>query len=88
MDLRQAGRSIELKKSSSKKPASRKSRCISVKQQAQQGPLNIKQLLKQFKSMKLIRSRSKSPKENRSKPKNKKSTKKLNLSQPNSKTNS
>lgn len=62
MDLRQAGRSIELKKSSSKKPASRKSRCISAKQAGVQTPLNLKQLLKQFKSMKIIQSRSKSPK--------------------------
>mgnify|MGYP000199173945 CR=1 FL=1 len=88
MDLRQAGRSIELKKSSSKKPVSRKSRCISVKQSGQQAPLNIKQLLKQIKSMKLIRSRSRSPRSSKSKQKSKKSTKKITQTQVNSKSNS
>ena len=79
MDLRQAGRSIELKKSSSKKPASRKSRCISVKQAGPQQPLRLKQLLKHFKSMKLIqeKSREKSPRSSKSRPKTRKSTKKM-----------
>lgn len=88
MELRQAGRSIELKKSSSKKPASRKSRCISVKQAGQQAPLNIKQLLKQIKSMKLIRSKSKSPRLSKSKQKNKKSSNKITHLPTNSKSNS
>lgn len=83
MDMRQAGRSIELKKSSSKKTPSRKSRCISVKQAGPAQNLKLKQLLKQFKSMKLIqeksreRSREKSPLSSKSRPKTRKSTKKI-----------
>jgi hypothetical protein len=88
MELRQAGRSIELKKSSSKKPASRKSRCISVKQSGPQTPLDIKQLLKRFKSMNFIRSRSKSPRSSKSKQKSRKSSKKITPAQVNSKSNS
>lgn len=88
MDLRQVGRSIELKKTSSKKPASRKSRCISVKQNTQQPTLNLKQLLRQFKSMKLIQERSRSPNSSKSKQKHKKSGKLMGTTAPISKNNS
>ena len=52
IDLKNFGKSIEIKKQ--KKPASRKSRCVSVKQtctsvkQTTTQPIKYKQLLKQF----------------------------------------
>ena len=86
-DLRQAGRSIELSKSNQKKPASRKSRCVSVKP-AISTNLKFKQMMRQIKSMKLMENKDKSPSSSKLKSKNARSNNKITQTQLNTNANS
>ena len=87
MEMAQAAVSIDLKKSCSRKPASRKSRCVSGKPSVCP-TIKFKQLVRQIKSMKLMQDRDKSPSSSKSRPKRKKSTKKMTQTQMNTNANS